>query len=118
VLANQKGNQMTENAFDIATRTASRRGSLLAVGAAGLATALAGVAPAAAKKKNGNSAKKRCQARCQAQVGQCQTVVNIACAVNDNPEDCRQRILPCCESAGDCNAGKMLECAITGGVQP
>jgi hypothetical protein len=109
---------MTDHAFDIATRTASRRGSLLAVGAAGLATALAGGVPAMAKKKNGGDAKKRCKARCQAQVGQCQTVVNIACAVNADPEDCRQRVLPCCDRAATCNAGAMLECVITGGVQP
>jgi hypothetical protein len=101
--------------FDALTRTASRRGSLLALGGAGLA-ALTGSLGAAAKTKPGKLARKKVKEKCKAQVSQCTLVLGVACAVNDDPDACRAAFLPCCDFLATCNAGAMLDCQFAGGV--
>jgi hypothetical protein len=98
--------------FDALTRTASRRGSLLALSGVGLA-ALTGSVGAAAKPKAGKVAKKKFKTRCKAQVGQCRTIFNIACETEQDPESCREIVLPCCDFLSSCNGAKMLECFLT-----
>jgi hypothetical protein len=102
--------------FDAWTRIASRRGSLLALGGVGLASALSGPFGAVAKPKAGKLARKKVKAKCKAQVGQCETVLNIACADDIDPDAYREAFLPCCDFLATCNAGAMLECQIAGGV--
>jgi hypothetical protein len=105
---------MTTKNVDALARTASRRGSLQALGGAWLATLPAAIG-VEAKSKGGKLTKKKCKAKCKAQVGQCQTVLEIACTEASDPEDCRQQLLPCCDQAATCNAGAMLSCVLSGG---
>lgn len=108
---------MNTTEFDASTKTASRRGSLLALGGAGLAT-LIGASGAAAKPKPGKLARKKVKEKCKAQVGQCDLVLGVICATDAEPAACKKRFLPCCDLLGTCNAGGMLECLVAGGIAP
>jgi hypothetical protein len=105
---------------DALTRGASRRNTLLAFGGAALAATLARAFDAEAKKhaneRNNKQDRKKANARCKAQVGQCNIVIGVACAVEDDPAGCEARVQPCCDFAATCNVGSMLECVLTGGV--
>jgi glucokinase len=98
----------TEN-FDALTRIASRRGSLLALGGAGLA-ALTGAVGAAAKPKPGKLARKKVKEKCKAQVGQCEAALSSFCEPSEVPEGCKLALLPCCASLSTCNAGATAQC--------
>lgn len=106
---------MIASDFDTYTRTASRRGSLLALSGVGLA-ALTGAIGAAAKPKPGKLARKKVKEKCKEQVSQCTLAFGVACAANDDPDACRAAFLPCCDFLATCNAGAMLECQFAGGV--
>jgi hypothetical protein len=98
--------------FGIFTKTASRRGSLLALGGAGLAT-LIGASGAAAKPKAGKAAKNKFKTRCKAQVGRCRSFFIAGCASGQAAE-CEATFLPCCDFLATCNGVGMLECVISG----
>ena len=99
---------MSEHTFDAFTRRATvavtRRGSLLALGGAALATGLGRSTKVAAKdnkdKKKAKKAKKKFQKRCNQQKAQCQATV----LAQDAPE-----ALVCCES---CFSGDFLGCIL------
>jgi hypothetical protein len=92
--------------FDALTRSASRRVSLLALGGAGLAAALAGAFGAAAKPKPGKLARKKVKEKCKAQVRQCNLVLGVACDANDDPAACKEAFLPCCDFLATCNVAQ------------
>jgi hypothetical protein len=109
-----KEKTMRERIFNaIAARpgeSLSRRASLLGLGTAALAAALANAIPAHAGKA-GKKAKKACKR----QVGQCETSVVEFCAriAPADPEDqalCQDRFTPCCQSFNGCKAGDAYEC--------
>jgi hypothetical protein len=108
---------MNRTEFDAFTKTASRRGSLLALGGAGLA-ALADSFGASAKPKPGKLARKKVKEKCKAQVGQCGIFVALNCATNADPAACKAGLLPCCDFLASCNAGRMFECLASGGIAP
>lgn len=103
---------MIGNAFDGFTRTSSRRGSLLALGGAGLTAALSNTFSAAAKPKPGKQANKKANKKCKAQVGQCKPVFGVACEESSDPEACRQKYFACCDYLATCNAGAMAQCLV------
>jgi hypothetical protein len=108
---------MNRTEFDAITKSASRRGSLLALGGAGLAT-LIGASGSTAKPKPGKRARKKVKDKCKAQVGQCDLFVGLTCAKNSDPAACKAGLLPCCDFLASCNAGRMMECLASGGVAP
>jgi hypothetical protein len=100
---------MTNATFDAFTRQTatriSRRGSLLALGGAGMATALGGSLAAEAKnssnKKSKKKAKKQAKQKCKKQVDQCETSLTV----NNFPQG-----IPCCQFLSDCNTTQFLTC--------
>jgi hypothetical protein len=117
LIPHEKEKSVITSHFDTLAPTASRRGSLLALGGAGLA-ALAGAFGTAAKPKPGKLARKKVKAKCKEQVGQCDLVLGVICATDADPAACKKRFLPCCDLLGTCNAGGMLECLVAGGIAP
>jgi len=86
---------MDERTFDAIARAAAAmpsRRSLLLLGGAGLATALARPATSPAAKK----AKKKCQKEKE----QCRQAIEDFCAEQEEEpeEECREFLLPCCAS--------------------
>ena len=91
---------MSEQPFDALTRSAvgdiSRRASLLAIGATGLATLLGGSLTATAKKnknkkkKDKNKSQQRAEQECAEQVAQCQSILASIGGIPVNQ-------LTCCE---------------------
>jgi hypothetical protein len=106
-----------ESVNALAHRTApslTRRTSLVAIGGAALASALARPAPAHAGKA-GKKAKKMCRR----QIGQCETSVTAFCATASelleiDREACEASVLPCCGSFKGCQAGSFFRCFDTG----
>ncbi len=80
----------------------TRRASLMALGAAGLAgLANSNIAGAKKRKKKGDVNK-----LCKKQVGQCTTLLTAACG--DQPT-C-PALVACCSSFGTCNATEFITC--------
>ena len=50
--------------------------------------------------------------RCQTQVADCEASVALLCAASLDPQDCRQRLNPCCTPLGECNATEFFTCLI------
>jgi hypothetical protein len=88
----------------------SRRGSLLALGGAALATLFAPSEIAEAAKR-AKKAKKRAAKKCRQQKGQCRTYFSETyCAGGENPELCEVLYLPCCDFLADCQPTAFLDC--------
>ncbi len=97
---------MNDLTFDHLTR----RVSLAALGAAGVA-GLLGQAPAtSARQSASKKAKKKAQKKCQNQVDQCTGSANLLC--EDGDEDCRLSLIACCPELEDCNFTAFFGCAI------
>lgn len=86
---------MTTDTFDTITRSAGadRRRALLALGAAGLATTLAGTMGASGKQSAGKKARKKCKK----QQASCTSQVTTFCAQVKIQEECEAAFLPCCD---------------------
>jgi hypothetical protein len=98
---------MTEHAFDTITRTVGtdRRRAMLALGAAGLATTLAGSFGASAKPSAGKKAKKKCAQQKQA----CLDGITAFCApLGGRAADCVADLTPCCAT---CDVSTGVICA-------
>lgn len=97
---------MVQTRFDALSRGAaamSRRSSLFTLGGAGLAAALGGAAPTAAKKKKNKNKKK-----CNQEKSQCQEDVKEFCAQFDtSAPQCEAALLPCCAT---CNVATGVIC--------
>jgi len=107
---------MSQQNFDAFTRRAaenvSRRGSLATLGGAGLAALLGSALTADAKKNKNNNKKtkkkikkkikKKSLQKCQAQVGQCQTIVTA--------QQGSAATLACCELLGTCDFTGLVAC--------
>ena len=92
----------------------SRRASLLTLGVAGSAAALAPLT-AEARKNNKNKnknknkkIKKKAKQKCQNQVEQCNDFVIAECGADN--EECIAEGLVCCEFLDDCNFTGFLGC--------
>lgn len=83
-----------------AARGVSRRGSLLALGAAGLAGAFAGAEVDTAKAKHNKN-------RCKKQTEQCISVFTPGC--NGKP-DCLATVDRCCPIIGRCDFNGFFDC--------
>jgi hypothetical protein len=104
---------MSDQPFDALTHRAvgeiSRRGSLLAIGATGLAAMLGGSLTATAKKnkhkKNKDKKKGQQQAEqeCEEQVAQCQSILTSIGGIPVNQ-------LTCCEFLGTCDFPQFSLC--------
>jgi hypothetical protein len=127
---------MKEHTFDAMTRRAakqvSRRTSLAALSAAGLAALAAPLPADAKKKKNDNNCKKDKQqcnqdlaactaqaadcsaqaALCAAQVDQCTTFLTVVC--EGNP-DCLDSVA-CCSRLEDCDFNGFFACLVDAGA--
>lgn len=100
---------MTEHAFDTMVRAVStdRRRAMLGLGAAGLATTLAGSFGVSAKQSAGKKRKKRCNKQKQA----CLDQVTTFCAqFNEDAPLCQTDVFPCCET---CDLATGVICALT-----
>ncbi len=108
---------MTNIGFDALTRRAaalvSRRKSILAL--SGLALGAA-ANPSFVEAKGGKGKKKKCgkkcDERCQAQKQQCLTRVEVRCATEADPADCRADCNPCCDSLATCDANSSTTCLL------
>jgi hypothetical protein len=106
---------MREHVFDEFTRGAAesltRRHSLVTLGGAVLATAIAAPRQAQAGK-NGKKAKKRGKKKCKRQVEACRQVFIDFCETN--PDECEEgeleEVFPCCALLKDCKAGESVGC--------
>ncbi len=104
---------MSEQPFDALTHSAvgdiSRRASLLAIGATGLATLLSGSLTATAKKnknkkkKDKNKAQQRAEQECAEQVAQCQSILASIGGIPVNQ-------LTCCNFLGTCDFPQFSLC--------
>jgi hypothetical protein len=101
---------MSEQPFDALTRRAvgevSRRASLLAIGATGLAAMLGGSLTATAKKnkkKDKNKAQQRAEQECEEQVAQCQSILTSIGGIPVNQ-------LTCCAFLGTCDFPQFSLC--------
>jgi hypothetical protein len=107
---------MSEQPFDALTRRAegevSRRASLLAIGATGLAAMLGGSLTATAKnnknnkrnkKKDKNKTQQRAEQECEEQVAQCQSILTAIGGIPVNQ-------LTCCEFLGACDFPQFSLC--------
>ena len=127
---------MKEHTFDAMTRRAanqvSRRTSLAALSAAGLAALAAPLPADAKKKKNDNDCKKDKQqctqdlavctaqaadcsaqaALCAAQVDQCTTFLTVVCEGNS---DCLDSVA-CCSRLEDCDFNGFFACLVDAGA--
>lgn len=101
---------MNDRMIDAVARDAavvSRRTSLLSIGGAALAAAMAG--PALAKRgKSGKSARKRCMN----QTSQCRAAIAEYCALQTLPQVCEAFLAPCCEPLAQCNARETTACIL------
>jgi hypothetical protein len=84
----------------------NRRGSLMTLGGAALAAAIARP-PLVHAGKIARKARKRSQKKCKKQVDECRARLIALC--NGDPE-CEAIFLPCCSDLSDCQAGKSLDC--------
>lgn len=86
---------MTTDTFDTIARSASadRRRAIVALGAAGLATTLAGGFGASAKQSAGKKARKKCKQQQTA----CRSDVEAFCTATKVVEECKTAFLPCCD---------------------
>jgi hypothetical protein len=137
--ADQKEDHMSVNHFDTLVRHAaapvSRRSSLLMVGGASLAAALARI-PVAGARKDGKPGQRKNKKnkprrpappdsgtaptdpgpppadRCQSQVADCEGSIALVCAASLDPQDCRQRMNPCCIPLGECDATEFFACLL------
>ncbi len=91
---------MNDVSFDAVTR----RGSLVALGAAGLAAAFGGPMAADAKQSTSKKAKKKCKQ----QVGKCTTAITTLCA---GDPDCVVSV-SCCSLLATCDVSAFLLCII------
>lgn len=100
---------MTNDTFDTITRSAGmdRRRSLLALGAAGLTTTLAGTLGASAKQSSGKKAKKKCKKQKEACDDQ---VTNFCAQFEETFLECQAALLPCCD---ECDVSVGVSCTIT-----
>ena len=101
---------MTENPVDnlVQPANAHHRRALLALGASGLAAALAGAPAASAKQSSGKKRKRQCKRLKQSCVNQIRTY----CASHgDDPADCEGDLLHCC---GSCDVGAGILCVVEG----
>lgn len=100
---------MGDCVFDALTR----RNSLAALGAAGLA-AFAGRRAAGAKNKGKKKLKKKQLQQCQTQVGQCQATFTANCEASsptpDELQECLDTFLPCCDPLGTCSFNAFFVC--------
>jgi hypothetical protein len=112
--------------FDVLTHIASRRGSLLALGGAGLTAALTGAFGAAptpkaskldkkeaaeAKKKRPKNAKRGdVNKLCKAQVRGCIDILTPTCAGNTDVEACVALVQRCCPELGTCDVAGFFTC--------
>ena len=104
---------MSEQPFDALTRRAvgdvSRRASLLAIGATGLAAMLGGSLTATAKKHKNKKKKdkkkdqQRAEQECEEQVAQCQSILSSIGGIPVNQ-------LTCCEFLGTCDFPQFSLC--------
>jgi hypothetical protein len=96
---------MPEHAVDTVSRTiaSDRRRAVLALGAAGLATTLAGSLEASAKQSAG---KKRCKKQKQACVNQ---VTTFCAKFGADAPQCQSDVFPCCET---CDLATGVICAL------
>ncbi len=96
---------MDTTVFDALTRHAtnatSRRASLLALGAAGLAAAFGAPLGAAASKKG--------KKKCNTQKKQCASQVQGFCSGSMSEQLCLDALLPCCAT---CNVGNGVLCVL------
>lgn len=96
---------MDSSVFDSLTRQAadivSRRASLLALGAAGLAAALA--------NPLGGEASKKGKKKCNKQKKQCRSDVQDFCAGTIIEQECLDALLPCCAT---CNVANGVTCVL------
>ena len=101
---------MERTTFDALARHAAaipRRAGLRLLGGAVLMSAFA-----ASTSKPANAAKAGAKARkrCLMQKGQCTAYFKELCPQTENPQDCEDLFLPCCEHLARCNAEAELEC--------
>jgi hypothetical protein len=97
---------MNDLTFDHLTR----RASLAALGAAGVAGLFGQATTTSGKQSASKKAKKKAQKKCENQVDQCVANASVLC---DN-EDCRVNLLTCCPQLGDCNFTDFFTCALKG----
>jgi hypothetical protein len=91
----------------------SRRGSLAALGSAGLAV-LAGPSITTAKKpgkKAKRRARKKGEQKCKKQVDQCVAVFEDLCTTVEDPEACEAQFIPCCPLFAQCKVDAFIDCA-------
>ena len=102
---------MTNDSFDTITRSAGtdRRRTMLALGAAGLATTLAGTFGASAKQNAGKKAKKKAKKKCNQQKESCEDQVTTFCATTENALGCQAALQPCCD---ECDVSVGVLCTI------
>jgi hypothetical protein len=96
---------MNDLTFDHLTR----RASLTALGAAGVAGLLGHVPGTSAKESASKKAKKKAQQKCKSQVDQCIGSANVLC--EDGDEECRGKVRACCPKLEDCNFTAFFACA-------
>jgi hypothetical protein len=113
---------LVDTLTDRASSRVSRRGSLWLLGLAPLVAAVARESPTEAKKhsQDGQREKKKRKKprgatpppvdRCRTQVAECEGSVALLCAASLDPQECRQRLNPCCIPLGECNATEFFTC--------
>jgi hypothetical protein len=108
-----KENPMRERSFDTLAihtdQSLSRRASLLGLGAAALAAALAKPTPARAGK-----ASKKAKKACRRQVAACEEATRAVC-IQQFPDpgqqgECIAVFVPCCQPFGGCQSRDALQC--------
>jgi hypothetical protein len=111
---------MTDHTFDILTRrvtTATRRGTLAALGAAGLLAMVAPDLASAGKsdkdKKARKRAKKKGEKKCQDQELQCEDFFETLCRDVPNAGECEAVFSACCVFLGPCQATAFFDCVFT-----
>lgn len=99
---------MSNGTFDTITRSvgADRRRTLMALGAAGLATAVTGAFGASARQSAGKKARKKCKQ----QRASCVDQVTAFCAqFGGGAPLCQAALLPCCD---ECDVSVGVICTI------
>lgn len=104
---------MNSRVFDTFTRHAAsvvpRRTSLLTLGGAALATNAAVAHPGfgAARKKSGNTCKKKAKQRCANDAAACRARLLAFCEDFPPADECAAPVNPCCDT---CSANEFLVC--------